>query len=228
MQTKVLVIAMCLFSFIRVPVHPQGDCEVLIPKIGDFYTGPCKNGLADGTGEAFGVDQYTGDFRKGLPHGIGTYIWHTGDRYEGSWEKGLRSGYGIFTMNYLGRDSILAGVWKKDRFIGKDIVPDYAILYRQGVGRVTCMKMGKTPTYIKLKFTRSGEASAGVITELLLTGSSGSESITDTMTGFEHIDFPFEGRVTFNAPNAFYSAILSCDIRFVVNKPGAWTVTIYY
>ncbi len=90
------------------------------------------------------------------------------------------------------------------------------------------MKSGKTPTYIRLKFTRSGEASSGAITDLLLTGSSGSESITDTLIGFEHIDFPFTGRVTFSAPNAFYSAILSCDVRFVINKPGAWIVTIYY
>lgn len=228
MLTRVLFIAACFLSLSWIPVYPQGPCKVLAPKIGDFYTGECKKELAHGIGEAFGVDQYRGDFRKGLPQGIGTYIWHTGDMYEGEWEKGLRHGYGIFTMNYMGRDSIIAGVWKKDRYIGEDPMSDYAILYRQGVGRVTCMKMGRTPTYIRLKFTRSGEASSGVITDLLLTGSSGSESITDTMIGFEHIDFPFEGRVTFSAPNAFYSATLSCDIRFVINKPGAWTVTIYY
>jgi hypothetical protein len=48
------------------------------------------------------------------------------------------------------------------------------------------------------------------------------------MIGFEHVDFPFEGRVTFRAPNAFHAALLNCDVRFVINKPGAWTVTIYY
>lgn len=228
MQTRFLFIGVSILSLVWMPVHPQGSCNVLAPKIGDFYTGECKNSLAHGMGEAFGIDQYRGDFRKGLPHGVGTYIWYTGDRYEGGWDEGMRHGYGIFTINYMGRDSILAGVWKRDRYIGEEILPDYAILYRQGVGRVTCMKMGRTPTYIKLKFTRSGEASSGAITDLLLTGSSGSESITDTMIGFEHIDFPFEGRVTFSAPNAFYSATLSCDIRFVINKPGAWTVTIYY
>jgi len=228
MRTNVLFIAICFASLIVMPVYPQNPCNVLAPKISDFYSGECKKGLAHGIGEAFGVDQYRGDFRKGLPQGIGTYIWHTGDRYEGSWEKGLRHGYGIFTMNYMGRDSILSGVWKKDRFIGEETLHDYDILYRNGVGRVTCTRMGKTPTYIKLKFTRSGEASSGVITDLLLTGSSGSESITDTMIGFEHVDFPFEGRVTFSAPNAFHSALLSCDVRFVIHKPGAWTVTIYY
>jgi hypothetical protein len=228
MQAKVLLITAFFLSLIWLPVHPQGPCKVLAPKIGDFYTGGCNKGLAHGIGEAFGVDQYKGDFRKGLPQGIGTYIWYTGDRYEGEWEKGLRHGYGVFTTNYMGRDSILAGVWKKDRYIGEDPMSDYDILYRQGVGRVTCMKMGKTPTYIRLKFTRGGEASSGVITDLLLTGSSGSESITDTMIGFEHVDFPFEGRVTFSAPNAFHAALLSCDVRFVINKPGAWTVTIYY
>ena len=88
--------------------------------------------------------------------------------------------------------------------------------------------MGNTPNYVKLKFTRSGEASGGSISDLLLTGSSGAENITDTLIGFENVEFPFEGRVRFSAPNAFYSSILSCDVRFVINRPGAWTVTIYY
>jgi hypothetical protein len=205
-----------------------GPCRVLLPKIADSYTGQCKNGLAHGTGEAFGIDQYRGDFRKGLPDGVGIYIWHTGDQYEGEWEKGLRDGYGVFTMKYQGRDSIVAGVWKKDHFLGEEEPPDYAVTYRQGVGRVTCIRMGGSTHYVKFKFTRSGEASAGSISELLLTGSSGAESITDTLTGYENVEFPFEGRVRFTAPNAFYSSQLSCEVRFVINRPGAWTVVIYY
>ena len=228
MDRRILLTVLSFLVTLSTVAQILGPCKVLVPKIGDSYTGECKNGLAHGTGESFGIDQYSGDFRKGYPHGIGTYIWHTGDRYEGEWDKGLRDGYGVFTMKYQGRDSIVAGVWKKDVFLGEEELPDYAVTYRQGVGRVTCIRMGNTPNYVKFKFSRSGEASGGSISDLLLTGSSGAENITDTLIGFENTEFPFEGRVRFSAPNAFYSSMLSCEVRFVINRPGAWTVTIYY
>jgi len=37
---------------------------------------------------------YTGDFRKGLRHGQGTYVWADGDSYEGAYKKGVREGFG--------------------------------------------------------------------------------------------------------------------------------------
>lgn len=229
MKKKRIFILMILIPLLSGHVSAQGGCVVLVPKIADSYTGGCKNGLAHGRGEAFGIDQYHGDFRKGLPDGVGTYIWYTGDKYEGEWQKGLRHGYGVFTAKSELGDTLLAGVWRYDRYLAEEVIPDYTILYRQGVGRVTCMKVGKTPVYyIRYKFTRGGEWSGGTISDLLLTGSSGAERITDTMIGFENVEFPFEGKVRFSAPNAFYSSILSCEVRFVINDPGAWIVTIYY
>lgn len=209
-------------------ITAQSDCRVLQPRIGDYYSGSCRNGLAHGEGEAFGTDQYRGSFRRGLPHGEGRYVWQTGDSYDGEWKYGLRDGYGVMIFKTTGQDSVLAGVWKKDKFTGRDIQERYSVLYRYNVGRVTLMRMGGSQNYVSFKFTRAGEGSAGTISDLMMTGSSGTESISDIFIGFENVDFPFEGRVRFRAPNAFHSATLDCEVRFVINQPGAWTVTIYY
>ncbi len=209
-------------------IYAQNTCKVLLPRIGDSYTGECKDGLANGTGEAYGVDQYRGEFRKGLPDGMGTYIWQTGEKYEGQWKKGLRDGKGTYTTQYMGRDSLQTGIWKNNVFAGQEKLPPYVIQYRNNLGRVTCMKMGNTPQYIKFKFTRSGESSTVLISNLMTSGSSGSESLTNDMVGYENIDFPFEGRIKFTAPNAFNTALLDCELRFLINEPGAWTVTIFY
>lgn len=209
-------------------IYAQNTCKVLLPRIGDSYTGECKDGLANGTGEAYGVDQYRGDFRKGLPDGMGTYIWQTGDKYEGQWKKGLRDGKGTYTTQYMGRDSLQTGIWKNDVFAGAEVLPPYVIKYRNNLGRVTCMKMGNTPHYVKFKFSRSGESSTVLISNLMTSGSSGSESLTNDMVGYENIDFPFEGRLKFTAPNAFNTALLDCELRFLINEPGAWTLTIFY
>lgn len=209
-------------------IYAQNTCKVLVSRISDSYTGGCKQGLANGTGEAYGVDQYKGDFRKGLPDGTGTYIWQTGEKYEGQWKKGLRDGRGVYITKHMGRDSLLVGIWKDDVYAGQEKLPPYVIQYRSNLGRVTLMKMGTTPPYVKFKFSRSGESSAGSISNLMTSGSSGSESLTNNMVGYENIDFPFEGRLKFTAPNAFNTAILDCELRFLINEPGAWTMTIFY
>lgn len=36
------------------------------------------------------------------------------------------------------------------------------------------------------------------------------------------------GKVKFDAPNALHTATISYELRYVINQPGAWTVTIYY
>jgi hypothetical protein len=229
MKKLVLLITMIVAPICIGSIHAQSPCKVLLPRIGDSYTGECKQGLADGKGEAFGVDQYRGDFRKGLPEGMGTYIWQTGEKYEGQWKKGLREGKGTYTIKYMGRDSLQAGMWKNDIFAGEEKLPSYSIQYKNNVGRVTFMKTGNTPNYVKFKFSRSGESSIVlVVSNLMTSGSSGSESLTNNMVGYENIDFPFEGRIKFTAPNAFNTALLDCELRFVINEPGAWTLTVFY
>lgn len=210
-------------------IYAQTTCKVLLPRIGDSYTGECKQGLADGAGEAFGVDQYKGEFRKGLPEGIGTYIWQTGDKYEGSWKRGLRDGDGTFTFQYMGRDSVLAGAWKADKFIGKKDLPAYVIQYRSNIGRVSVLKMGDHLNYVRIKFSSGrDEGSMYNVSALTLQGSSGTESLTGNFNGFESVSFPFEGKARFTVPSQFNTASLNCELRFVINEPGAWTVTIFY
>ena len=207
----------------------QTDCKVLLPSISDSYTGSCKNGLAEGKGEASGIDNYSGDFKKGLPDGVGTYTWKTGAVYYGEWKKGFRNGKGEFTFNYMGKDSVQSGEWKADKYVEKGSRIPYTIGYRNNVGRVAFWKVNDKPFNVKYKFSRAGEASSFIaITNLLLNGSSGTENISTSFTGFENVSFPFEGKVRFNAPNSFNTASLDCEFRFVINEPGEWMVTIYY
>jgi hypothetical protein len=220
-------IILTLTSFLAV-LFSQTNCKVLIPAIGDSYTGSCKQGLADGKGEAFGVDQYKGDFKKGLPNGNGTYIWQSGQKYEGSWKNGLRDGGGSYTFKYEGRDSVLTGVWKEDKYIGKKALAPYVVLYLSGIQRVSCIRAGELP-YVKYEFSRAGsKAEENDISNLTFQGSTGQESAQPNFVGFEQVTFPFEGKVRFEAPNTLNTATLNCEVRLLINQPGSWTVTIYF
>lgn len=224
-RNALLIIILASFLFTDV-VFAQSGCKVLLPAISASYIGECKRGLADGTGHATGEDFYKGEFVKGLPEGKGTYIWKNGGTYDGEWKKGLRDGYGIYSHKYQSRDSILEGVWKEDKYLGKRALAPYVIEYRNGIGRVSCMRSGDRP-YVKYVFSRNGGESNN-ISGLLLQGSSGSENQLPAFTGFENVRFPFHGDVKFFAPNNFYSAILTCELRLTINNPGAWIVTIFY
>ncbi len=225
MKKAILYTGILIFLFAS-GINAQSDCKVMLPRINGSYVGSCKQGLANGQGEAIGMDKYKGEFKKGFPEGVGTYIWQTGEAYTGEWKKGLREGSGKFTFKYMGRDSVISGAWKEDKYVGVRALDPYVIEYKNSIGRVTCMRVGDRP-YIKYKFSRNGGESNN-ISNLLLQGSSGSESNTASFTGYEQVTFPFSGKVRFYAPNAFMAATLTCELRFVINEPGSWVVTMFY
>lgn len=227
MRLKARVPGLVVFFSISSMIAAQSNCKVMKVEISASYTGECKQGLANGMGEATGEDFYKGEFVKGLPDGKGNYIWKNGAVYKGDWKKGLRDGKGEYSVKVNGKDSILVGNWFEDKFIGNTKPPvPYVIEYRNSIGRVSCIRVGDRP-YVKYKFSRSG-GEQNTINNLLLQGSSGSESNLASFTGFEQVTFPFKGKVSFNAPNAFQTSILTCELRITINQPGSWIVTISY
>lgn len=210
---------------INTNIYSQSNCKVLLQAIGDTYSGDCKKGLADGKGEAFGVDQYKGEFKKGVPDGIGTYIWQNGNKYEGSWKKGLRDGEGKLIIKTSLKDSVVTGIWREDKYVGKKEIPAYSIIYRNSVSRVTCTRTGDVP-YIEFKFSRAGGPSD--VYDVLLQGSSGEERRETNFIGFERVTFPFTGSVRYTAPNMLNATMINYELKFVINSPGSWVVTMYY
>jgi hypothetical protein len=58
-------------------------------------TGNCKNG--NGTLRYVGGNEYSGDFKDGLPHGNGVMKYASGAKYEGAFDKGQKHGRGVYT-----------------------------------------------------------------------------------------------------------------------------------
>lgn len=227
MRTSLIPCLGAVILLFTISLHAQQECRVLLPGIAGKYTGECKKGLAEGTGTASGTDSYTGSFRKGLPDGEGTYTWATGAVYAGHWKKGMRDGYGTFTFPVNEKDSIQAGYWSEDAYVGKEQLAPYVIQHRIGVTRASFLKQGKGESYVSFKFARSGNTSYNV-EDLIMQGSSGEESIATAFTGFQHTSFPFEGKIQFKAPNLLESGMYNYEMRFVINHPGDWLITVYY
>lgn len=219
-----LIVWMAIF-YSPTELTGQGKCKVLMPGISLHYQGHCKKGLANGYGEAYGVDTYNGYFKKGLPDGEGTYKWAKGELYTGHWRKGLRHGMGSFTFKQNGKDTTLAGLWVDDKFKGKgEATQNYLITYKNNIGRVSVSKVGDGRE-IKFKFLRHGGEIP--VSDLLLYGDSGIVMNERAFQGFDNVDFPFVAKITFSVMNDFGAASLSCELRFKIMKPGSYEFHIF-
>jgi hypothetical protein len=227
MKATMKILMILTFAFYAYAAAAQSECKVLLPALAGSYEGGCRKGLADGDGVAAGTDIYKGSFKKGLPDGEGTYTWATGAVYTGKWKKGMRDGYGKFTYAVNEKDSVQAGYWSEDVYLGKVQVAPYVIQHRIGVTRASFFKQGKGENYVSFKFARSGTTTY-TVDNLIMQGNSGSEFITTAFTGFQHTSFPFEGRIQFEAPNLLNFDTFNYEMRFVINEPGDWLITIYY
>ena len=224
-RSIVLTLAISLFSC---TAFSQADCKVLKAEISLIYKGDCKDGLADGDGDASGRDHYIGEFKKGFPHGKGTYEWTTGEVYEGDWRKGLRHGTGEFSFIVNGKDTTLSGRWEKDEFVRlNNKEAPYKIIYKNNIGRMNFIYYGVSKgagNDIKFRILR-GITEVGV--SPTLDGDSGTMWADGNFIGFRNVEFPFTGTIIFSAPNAFFSATLKYELRFVINEPGKWHIHIY-
>jgi hypothetical protein len=97
------------------------SCKVLSESISAEYKGGCKNELADGQGEAKGIQhRYTGTFKKGMPDGYGTYYFSDSVFYSGLFLEGIKEGKG--EMHYVSaekKDSTIKGYWSGNEYRGK-------------------------------------------------------------------------------------------------------------
>jgi len=97
-------------------------CVVHDPELQGSYSGGCKDGLAEGYGEATGAAQYKGGIKAGRKHGKGMKTWPSVDRYEGDFIEDRKEGVGIYIW---GRRS----AWAGEKYSG-----DYRNDQRHGFG----------------------------------------------------------------------------------------------
>lgn len=121
MKCLIILFAIILTSTVPIFAQTSGDCKVETVALQGTYTGDCKNGLANGKGEALGLEQYKGMFKNGLPHGEGTYYYKDSSYYTGNFQDGIKEGKGEMHFPVTGKaDSILKGFWSADVYRGKD------------------------------------------------------------------------------------------------------------
>jgi hypothetical protein len=212
----------CIFLASGIPVYAQMDgCTVKLPEISGKYSGGCKKGLAHGKGISQGIDQYDGQFRKGLPNGTGKYTWSDGTYYEGQWKKGIREGKG--TMVY--KDSTVTGFWKNNTYAGVEQLQPFSITRSMNVVRSSIKKINSSTVGIRIKLMLGSVENTG-IEGLSLAYDSGQEYRTGSWIGIQNPFFPIDVKITYHTWNQLHTAQYYVIYEFRINVPGAWEVVI--
>ena len=102
LQLKALLACLAAAALLPLGASAQAACRVLDPELIGVYRGGCKDGLAEGYGEANGTAEYKGGFHAGRKQGKGLKIWPSGDRYEGDFVADRKEGIGKYTWSPRG------------------------------------------------------------------------------------------------------------------------------
>lgn len=213
MKRTLFIISLALFSHFSI----AQDCEVLLDALKGEYTGDCKKKLANGSGTAKGTDTYTGEFKKGLPHGLGKYTWANGDEFDGEWSKGLKDGEG--KMTYAAEDvtdKIVSGYWSKDEYIGKYAKP-YKVWSKSPL--VTGVRADKTGDTNEIKVTVNSKGQTVTNLQLNITptvGFFGQKLNSSNYMTLDNVQFPFRAIIDYQGEKT--------DIEF--QQPGSWLLTL--
>lgn len=248
MNNYISIIALIASLFVFNQTYAQKDCKVLYDAINTNYEGGCKKGLAHGKGIAKGEDTYEGNFKKGLPHGKGNYTYAEGDNYIGAWKGGERNGYGTYNDTqggkYVGtwkdglkhgegtyylkmdnRDTTLAGIWKADKYVGPKPKKPYIITSRRSVDRVTMFRSGDG-NRLTIKIMQSGVVNSTVVDYRFIWSSGNELALGSHARGWENMEFPFEGRITYTTSNKLRTSTYVVTIEFIINEPGEWELIL--
>ena len=230
------------FSIASMPsaVSAQNEskpCKVVTPNLVGNYTGGCKNGLADGKGEATGVHRFDGTFKQGLPHGKGTYYYNDGNFHTGGFYVGMREGKGEEHFKREGLpDSIVSGYWSGDVYRGKKYKTyDFSssrtwdindVIATEGSGRDVTFEISTTTgSPSGAPMTMSG-GSGYVLTlrELIATDGSFIRKSSNFSTGNKSSSTYL---ITTFPVKLFATLSDGQTIQLELYKPASWMVRLY-
>ncbi len=190
----------------------SSDCKVESEALKGSYTGDCKNGLANGKGEAKGLERYTGSFKNGMPNGEGTYYFKDGTFFIGNFQDGLREGKGEMHFPVAGQaDSVLKGYWSADEYRGREYV---------------CYKFGGSTYFDKVDIIPSKESGHTLTIEISTNsgspdGSNPHGGIALFVSDVSPSDGVFVNKITsYQTPN-------KASVKYDISKlPAHFFVTI--
>jgi len=128
-------------------------------------------------------------------------------------------------MIILGKDSLLAGYWEDDKYIGKVKLPDYKITQQRNIENIRVSQLSQHGAQVRINFYRLGNRNPN-INNLQIESSGGIGVLRNGIVEYDVERFPFTGGVIYSTPNKLQTTVLKIIVRFEINYPGIWNIDI--
>jgi hypothetical protein len=217
-----ILLSFSLIAAIALPAEAQPvkrkSCKVKIKELQGEYDGYCLKGLAQGEGIAKGEHTYKGEFKKGLPHGHGTYTYSNGSWYEGDFKNGMRNGKG--KMYEAGKDPVY-GQWKNDELIRQLFEEEYKVVIFRNVTAIRARVQDTRKNRIEFFFNRGAN-----IEGMEIVCQSGQLFQDNNLFRIEDVIFPEKVRMNYKVWDKLMSTQSDVLIDIEFTSPGNWRVDI--
>lgn len=204
--------------------NQTSNCKVVSPKLQGEYTGECKNRLANGKGTARGQETYEGEFKSGIPHGEGKYVYENGSFYLGEFKAGLRHGEGRMYEFNKETNEIKAGKfgkWKEDEFIEEIFENKYKIIQNINTLSTLFDKVDEKSDRVEIML-----GSRSVLQGININPSSGNFFMSGNNKAIiENCTFPLMVRMTYNAQKGV-SSTTTVRLEFELESRGHWKINV--
>jgi len=202
----------------------QQNCKVLLPALDSVYIGKCKNGLAHGSGEAWGRFHYKGKFVDGYPQGEGRAEYPDSTVYVGNWKAGLKHGKGTVHFKENGKEIQRTWMWENDVRLNEVLPPPYKVITQRNVSRMRVFKQGSENQVWFYPNSKGGVSTE--YQDMQLSGTSGRESKFNNKFGFDDVVFPFKGSIRYKAWNQLRTTQFEILVEIEISERGTWIVEI--
>jgi hypothetical protein len=100
------------------------------------------------------------------------------------------------------------------------------VILKRNVTRYTTIRRGDG-NQVMIKILMGGIPNPG-IQDLMFVGSSGSEVRYSDFTGYDFIEFPFHGKITYSTWNKLQTIRYDVVFEFEITQPGLWELSLHH
>jgi hypothetical protein len=227
---KIILITIAFLMLFVAGFSQNNNAPVLKKELVGKYEGDQKKGLAQGKGTASGTDTYTGEFKKGLPDGIGVYTDSQGNVYKGAFREGLKEGKGEFIPAASSTEKPMTGYWMDDKYVGKEKVEPYEVSNK--VGSVSPRIYSTGPGNVIDITVVDPYDNSNVAANIYMTGQANSREDSSYHKYFyEDCKFPIEFDIRYQVRQKMggingSTALSDNSVHIKIVKPGKWSITL--
>lgn len=102
----------------------------------------------------------------------------------------------------------------------------YKVTSKRNIQRYIFNKVSSDHNEIQFQFKRAGMDNMANVSQIDVTGSSGSQRRQMNTVIISAVEYPYEGVISYQAGDKYNMRTRDAKMEFQINEPGVWKITL--